>query len=120
MINKETLSFMKPDGILINTARGALVDEKALADALREKGSPAPLWMYWNRSRQRRIIRCFLLENCLITPHIAWAAREARTRLIDLAYRNLKGYLEGSPINVVGRDSERRRDNYGISYVCTY
>lgn len=58
MINKETLSFMKPDGILINTARGALVDEKALADALREKGSPAPLWMYWNRSRQRRIIRC--------------------------------------------------------------
>ena len=48
------------------------------------------------------------MENCLITPHIAWAAREARTRLIDLAYRNLKGYLEGSPINVVGRDSEKK------------
>lgn len=108
MINKETLSFMKPDGILINTARGALVDEKALADALREKKIAGAALDVLEQEPPKKDNPLFLLENCLITPHIAWAAREARTRLIDLAYRNLKGYLEGSPINVVGRDSEKK------------
>ena len=84
------------------------MDEKALADALREKRIAGAALDVLEQEPPKKDNPLFLLENCLITPHIAWAAREARTRLIDLAYRNLKGYLEGSPINVVGRDSEKK------------
>lgn len=104
MINKETLSFMKPDGILINTARGPLVDEEALAEALREKRIAGAALDVLEQEPPRADNPLFGLENCVITPHIAWATREARTRLIDLAYRNLKGYLEGKPIHVVSQE----------------
>ena len=95
---------MKPDGILINTARGPLVDEEALAEVLREKRIAGAALDVLEQEPPRADNPLFGLENCVITPHIAWATREARTRLIDLAYRNLKGYLEGKPIHVVSQE----------------
>ena len=103
MVNAERLSKMKPNAILINTGRGPLINEQDLADALNEgKIAAAGLDVL---SVEPSVEGNPLLgaRNCFITPHIAWATLEARTRLMEIAVQNLKSYLKGQIINNVAR-----------------
>ncbi len=101
MADARRLSLMKPSAILINTARGPLVDEAALADALNEgRIFAAGLDVLCNEPPEAE---CPLVgaRNCFITPHIAWASSEARERLFEIAFENLKAYAEGRVQNRV-------------------
>lgn len=101
IVNAETLALMKKDAVLINTARGGLVDEQALADALnggRLAGACLDTVAVEPMLADNPLLTA---KNCLITPHIAWVAEETRERLIRLAYENLKKFIEGTPINKV-------------------
>ncbi|MBR2364645.1 MAG: D-2-hydroxyacid dehydrogenase, partial [Lentisphaeria bacterium] len=101
LINKETLSLMKENAFLINTGRGGLVDEDALAEALNtgkiagagldvlKKEPPLP---------DNPLVKA---KNTVITPHVAWASKEARKRLIAVSVDNVRSFLEGNPINKV-------------------
>ena len=103
MVNAERLNKMKPDAILINTGRGPLINEQDLADALNEgKIAAAGLDVL---SVEPSVEGNPLLDarNCFITPHIAWATLEARTRLMDIAVQNLKSYQKGQIVNNVAR-----------------
>ena len=103
LIRKETLARMKPGAFLINTARGPLIHEQDLADALNQgriAGAALDVLSTEPPSRENPLIRA---KNCLITPHIAWATVEARTRLIGIATENLRSFLAGHPQNVVGQ-----------------
>ena len=103
IINKENIEKMKDGVIILNNARGPLVVEQDLADALNSgkvyaagldvvstepKGDNPPL---------------LKAKNCIITPHISWAPKESRQRIMDCAYENLKAYVEGNPQNVVNK-----------------
>ena len=101
MINKETISKMKKSAVLINTSRGPVVDEEALADALnRDKISGAAVDVL-----SVEPARCdnplLSAKNCIITPHIAWAAKETRARLVGILEDNLRCYLNGKSQNKV-------------------
>ena len=101
MINKESISKMKDGAILINTARGGLVDEYALTRALSSgKLRAAAVDVL---SQEPMIPENPLLNapNCIITPHIAWAPKESRQRLLDTVVENIRAFLDGSPQNVV-------------------
>lgn len=103
MVKAERLNIMKPNAILINTGRGPLVNERDLADALNEgRIAAAGLDVL---SVEPSVAGNPLLNarNCFITPHIAWATKEARTRLMDIAVNNLKCYQEGNVINNVSK-----------------
>ncbi len=94
---------MKTAGILINTSRGPLVDETALADALnkgRIAGAAVDVLSVEPPLEENPLLSA---RNCIITPHIAWATLAARQRLMDAVVRNLKAWMEGRPVNVVGR-----------------
>ena len=94
---------MKRTAILINTGRGGLVNERDLAYALR-KGTLAAAGVDVLSSEPPRADNPLLrVENCFITPHIAWATYEARVRLMNQAIANLKAYQEGNPINNVAK-----------------
>jgi len=101
MINRETINRMKDGVKIINTSRGPLIDEEALAEALNSgKVSGAALDVLSVEPAQ--IDNPLLTaENCIITPHIAWAPKEARERLLNTAVDNLKGFLAGKIINKV-------------------
>lgn len=101
LIRAERLRLMKPSAFLINTARGPLVAEQDLADAL-NSGAIAGAGLDV-LSLEPPVAGNPLLEakNCIVTPHIAWATREARARLLDIAVRNVEAYLAGAPENVV-------------------
>lgn len=103
IVNERTLALMKPTAFLINTARGGVIDEYALAKALIEKkiaGAALDVMTYEPMAQD-----CPLwgIENCIITPHIAWASFEARTRLIGKVFDNIQAFKNGKPINVVNR-----------------
>ena len=101
LVDCRLLSMMKASSILINTARGPLVDETALADALyKHRIAGAGLDVLCN---EPPLEDCPLLTapNCIITPHLAWASQEARERLMKIAEQNIKAYLSGCPENVV-------------------
>jgi glycerate dehydrogenase len=101
MINAKTLSLMKPTAFLINTSRGPLVVEQDLADALnagRIAGAAVDVLSTEPPPEDNPLLNA---RNCLVTPHIAWATREARARLLDGAIQNLAAFLGGSPSNVV-------------------
>ena len=101
IVSASVLARMKPTALLINTARGALVDENALADAL-NSGRLAGAGLDVMAEEPPRADHPLLTaKNCLITPHIAWASREARLRLIDAVAGNLRAFLAGQPVNVV-------------------
>lgn len=103
LINKESIDKMKKSVIFINTSRGPVVDEKALADALNSgKIAAAGLDVLTNEPPAADN-PLFKAKNCYITPHIAWASRETRKRLIELLESNLKAFLKGSPKNVVNK-----------------
>ena len=101
IINKETLSLMKPEAYLINTARGGFVVEQDLADCLNEgriAGYAADVLIQEPMAENCPLLKA---KNCVITPHIAWAPRETRKRLQGIAEENLKAWISGKPINVV-------------------
>ena len=101
MINRETLQQMKPTAILINTGRGPLVDDQAIADALAE-GHLAAFCADVLTEEPPKADNPLLKEsNAYFTPHIAWASTEARKRLIQVAIDNVRQFINGQPQNVV-------------------
>ena len=105
LINKQSLSWMKPTAFLINTARGALVDEEQLIEALRQKTIAAAALDVISReppTADHPIIKAAAkLDNLIVTPHTAWSTREARERLLDEVEKNIAAFLAGTPRNVV-------------------
>ncbi len=101
MINKDTLAMMKKGAILINTSRGQLVDEAALAEALNNGHLRAAGLDVVSQEPILPDNPLLTAKNCILTPHMAWCATEARQRLMDVCVDNLKAYMAGSPINVV-------------------
>ncbi len=103
MINAETLALMKPGALLVNTARGGLIDEQALADALNggKLGGARLDTLTYEPMREDCPLRG--AKNCAITPHIAWAPIETRVRLLEKVAENLKAWINGEPINVVNK-----------------
>ncbi len=101
LVNAPRLARMKPEAILINVSRGGLVDERALSEAL-ATGRIAAAYLDVLSSEPPSSDNPLLSSpRAFITPHIAWAARESRERLIDEAVKNLEAYLRGVPRNVV-------------------
>lgn len=101
LINREHLALMKPTAMLINTARGDLVDEPALADALnsgRLAGAALDVLSIEPPPADHPLIHA---RNAIVTPHVAWATSAARSRLLNTAADNLCHFLDGKPINVV-------------------
>lgn len=101
LISRENLALMKKNAIVINSARGAVLDEYALADALREGRIAAAALDVLENEPMREDTPLKDIPNCVITPHIAWAPVETRQRLLDIVYGNLKAFTEGNPVNVV-------------------
>ena len=103
MVNAERLSKMKKNAILINTGRGPLINEQDLADALNEGRIAAAGLDVLSVEPSVEGNPLLTARNCFITPHIAWATLEARTRLMEIAVQNLKSYLNGQIINNVAK-----------------
>lgn len=101
IINAKTLSRMKPSAVVINTGRGPLVDETALADALDSGRIAAAGLDVLEEEPPANGSPLLTARNCYITPHIAWATLAARRRLMDIAINNVKAFLRGEPVNVV-------------------
>ena len=101
MVNAERLSKMKSNAILINTGRGPLINEQDLSNALNEGRIAAAGLDVLSVEPSVEGNPLLTARNCFITPHIAWATLEARTRLMEIAVQNLKSYLNGQIINNV-------------------
>jgi len=100
-INKTAISKMKPAAFLVNTGRGQLINEQDLVDALNSGKIAGAGLDVLSVEPARHDNPLPKAKNCFITPHIAWATFEARSRLMDIANENLKVFIEGSPKNVV-------------------
>lgn len=101
LFNAERIARMKDGAWLINTARGPLVDEQALADALNSGKLGGAALDVAEVEPPRRPSPLMTAKNCILTPHVAWAPAEARQRLIDIAGANIEAFLRGAPVNVV-------------------
>lgn len=105
LINPHSLSLMKPTAFLVNTARGALVDEAALIEALRKKRIAAAaldvISMEPPSADHSIIVAAKELDNLIVTPHTAWSARESRERLLVEVRENIETFLRGLPRNLV-------------------
>jgi glycerate dehydrogenase len=102
MVNARSLAWMKASAFLINTSRGPLVVDQDLADALnagRLAGAGLDVLSVEPPAETNPLLTA---RNCLVTPHIAWATKEARSRLMDAAIANVAAFLSGKPQNVVG------------------
>jgi glycerate dehydrogenase len=101
MVNAERLASMKPTAFLVNTSRGPLIDEPALLEALkggRIAGAGLDVLATEPPVDGNSLQNA---PNCFVTPHIAWATRAARSRLLDSVVENMKAFLSGSPTNIV-------------------
>lgn len=102
LINQDTIAKMNPNAVLINTARGAVVDSSALADALKSgKIAGAASDVFETEpplNREHPLLNC---PNMIVTPHIAFASRESMELRADIVFRNLDAWLAGAPVNVV-------------------
>lgn len=101
LINSDTIAKMKDGAILINTARGGLVDEPALVEALNSgklRGAAVDVVSQEPMNADNPLLNA---KNCIITPHIAWAPVESRQRLLDCVVENISAFLNGTPQNVV-------------------
>ena len=107
LVNAERLGWMKPTAILINSGRGPLVDEAALADALNEGRIMAAGVDVLQEEPPRNGSPLIGARNCYITPHIAWATKAARERLVNIAVANVKAFIDGKPQNVVTPPGQR-------------
>ena len=101
MIDADFISRMKPGAFLINTARGGLVDEYALADALRSGRLGGAAVDVISREPASEDCPLLGLSNCIITPHMAWSPEEMRQAVIDTITENLKSWMDGNTINQV-------------------
>jgi glycerate dehydrogenase len=101
IINRQSIAGMKDGVILINTSRGQLIVEEDLAEALKSGKIAAAGLDVMQMEPPPAGNPLLSLPNCIITPHIAWAPREARIRLMKLTVENLRSYLAGKPVNVV-------------------
>ena len=101
LINRESIAKMKDGVILINNSRGGLIVEQDLADALNSGKVYAAGLDVVSTEPIRGDNPLLTAKNCLITPHISWAPKEARQRIMDCAVQNLRSYLAGKPENVV-------------------
>ena len=102
LVNARHLALMKPTAFLLNTSRGPLVDQAALADALnsgRLAGAALDVLATEPPPADNPLLTA---RNCIITPHLAWATRAARARLMKIAVENVRAFLQGRPQNVVG------------------
>ncbi|HEY4060328.1 MAG TPA: D-2-hydroxyacid dehydrogenase [Puia sp.] len=103
LINKESLSRMKPTAFLLNTSRGPIIVEEDLADALNGgliAGAGIDVLFTEPPPADNPL---FGAKNCIITPHISWATKEARARLMEIAVSNLSAFRSGKPVNIVNR-----------------
>jgi glycerate dehydrogenase len=101
LIQARTLALMKPSAFLVNTSRGPLVNARDLADALnagRLAGAALDVLATEPPPADSPLLTA---RNCLVTPHIAWATREARSRLMDAAVQNVAAFVSGQPRNVI-------------------
>lgn len=101
LINKETLGKMRKGAVIINTARGPIVDETAVAEALANGSLSAYCADVMEKEPPANDNPLFAQPNAFITPHIAWATKEARTRLMEICISNVKAFVEGHPVNIV-------------------
>lgn len=103
MMNADAFAKMKESAVFINTSRGPVVDEQALADALNSgkiAGAGLDVLAVEPAKEDNPLLKA---KNCLITPHIAWAAYETRKRLLGILEDNLKAFINGEPQNVVNK-----------------
>lgn len=101
LINKDTIGKMKDGAILINTARGAMIVEADVAEALKcgkLSGFAADVVCQEPVAPENPLLTA---PNCILSPHMAWAPLEARQRVIDCSFQNIEGFLKGKPVNVV-------------------
>lgn len=101
LINEETLRWIRPEAILINTGRGPLVDDNALASALKAGGLKAYCADVMTEEPPKADNPLLQVQNAYLTPHVAWASYEARIRLIRIATDNVLHFINGKPQNVV-------------------
>ena len=101
IISGENIEKMKDGVIIINTGRGQLIDENALASALKSGKVYAAAADVVSKEPIEETNPLLLAPNCIITPHIAWASKESRQRLMDIAVDNLRQYIAGRPQNLV-------------------
>ncbi len=101
LVNRERLALMKPTAILINTGRGPLLDEQAVADALTEGRLYAVGVDVLTEEPPRKGSPLITAPRCYITPHIAWASAAARRRLVSIATSNVAAFLSGEPQNSI-------------------
>jgi glycerate dehydrogenase len=103
LINKNILKLMKKSAFFLNTSRGPIVNEQDLADALNTgliAGAGLDVLSVEPPSSNNPLLSA---KNCLITPHIAWATKEARARLMAIVEQNLAAYLKGNPVNIINK-----------------
>ena len=101
LINARSLALMKPSAFLINTARGPLIDEAALATALHNKVIAGAALDVLSVEPPLPDNPLFSAPRCFITPHQSWASRAARARLIDIAADNVRAFISGQPIHMI-------------------
>lgn len=101
LINEKRLRLMKPTALLINTSRGQLVDEQALVNALNNNQLAGAALDVLSVEPPPSNNPLFTAKNCVITPHIAWASKSSRLRLMDTVVENIRGFLNNSPVNIV-------------------
>ena len=101
LVNAQRLALMKPTAFLLNTSRGPLVDERALADVLNSGRIAGAAMDVLSKEPPPADNPLLTAQNCLITPHLAWATRAARSRLMKIAVENVRAFQQGRPQNVV-------------------
>ncbi|WP_130863436.1 D-2-hydroxyacid dehydrogenase [Bacilliculturomica massiliensis] len=103
IINRDNIAKMKDGVIILNNSRGQLIAEQDLADALNSGKVYAAGLDVVSTEPIRGGNPLLTAKNCIITPHISWAPKESRQRLMDIAVKNLKAFLAGAPVNVVNK-----------------
>ena len=101
IMNRQTISMMKPTAFLINTSRGALIEEEALIEALENHVIAGAGLDVQEIEPPREDSPLYVLDNVILTPHMGWKGLETRQRLVSILTNNIKGFLDGKPINVI-------------------